>query len=74
MPEASAVVVAIVTPLKLNFTVVPVPFAAGVIEPETLKTGIAVIVNVATVKFALLTVAGAEVGLKVKPLFVGVTV
>jgi hypothetical protein len=71
-PDASAVVVRAAAPL--NVSVVPPPLAAGLTVPETLHVGIGVAVKLPAVTFAPLTVTGALVGLKVKPVFDGVTV
>jgi hypothetical protein len=74
LPEASAVAVATVVPLRVKVTVVPAPFALGVIDPETVKVGTDVAVNVETVTLALVTPAGALGGLNAKPDLEGVTV
>jgi hypothetical protein len=71
-PEASAVVLALAAPLSVS--VVPVPFAAGLTVPEMLQFAIGVAVKLTAVTFAPLTVTGWLVGLKVKPVFDGVTV
>ena len=65
-------VVPLDVPLSVN--VVPVPLAAGLTVPEMLKVGTAVAVKLTAVTFAPLTVTGWLVGLKVKPVFDGVTV
>jgi hypothetical protein len=72
LPEASAVVVPLAGPL--NVSVVPVPLAAGLTLPEMLHVGIGVAVKLTAVMFAPLTVTGALAGLKVTPVFDGVTV
>jgi hypothetical protein len=71
-PDASAVVVPLAVPL--NVSVVPLPLAAGLTVPEMLHVGTGVAVKLTAVTFAPLTVTGALVGLKVKPVFDGVTV
>ena len=68
MPEASAVVVALVAPL--NATVAPLP---PLIVPDIVQV-IAVAVKLTPVMFALLIVTGRLAGLRVKPLLLGVTV
>jgi hypothetical protein len=71
-PDASAVVVALAVPL--NVSVAPLPLAAGLTVPEMLHVGMGVAVKLTAVTLAPLTVTGALVGLKVKPVFDGVTV
>ena len=50
------------------------PFAAGLTVPEMLHVWTDVAVKLTPVTFAPLTVTGWLVGLKVKPVFDGVTV
>ena len=69
-----AVVVALEAPLKV--TVAPAPPVVGVIVPEMLNVGggCAVAVKFRPVTLAEAMVAGSEAGLKVNPVWVGVTV
>ena len=69
-----AVVVALEAPLRV--TVAPDPPAAGLNVPEIEKVadGCAVAVKFRPVTLAEAIVAGSEAGLKVKPVWLGVTV
>ena len=69
-----AIVVALEAPL--NVTVAPDPPAAGLIVPEIEKVagGCAVAVKFKPVTLAEAMVAGSEAGLKVNPVWLGVTV
>jgi hypothetical protein len=71
-PEASAVVVPLAAPV--NVIVVPVPLAGGLTVPEMLQVGSGAAVKLTAVTFAPLTVTGWLVGVKVNPVFDGVTV
>jgi hypothetical protein len=69
-----AVVVALEVPLSV--TVAPTPPAAGLIVPEIEKVagGCAVAVKFKPATLADAMVAGSEAGLKVNPVWLGVTV
>jgi hypothetical protein len=69
----SAVAIATVVELWLRLTVAPPPAEAGVMEPETVKVG-AEAVKLIPLTFAPFTVTACELGLKLNPDFVGVTV
>jgi hypothetical protein len=73
-PEPLATVVALEVPLKV--TVAPAPPVVGLIVPEIEKVagGCAVAVKFKPVTLAEAMVAGSEAGLKVNPVWLGVTV
>ena len=70
-PDELVVVVAAAAPLRV--TVAPLPPLVGVIVPEMLKLAVAVEVKFAPVMLAVESVSASEVGLKVKPVWLGVT-
>jgi hypothetical protein len=71
LPDASAVVVALLVPLSV--TVVPLPADEGLTVPERLQVW-AVAVKVTPLTFAPLTVTARDKGLKLNPALLGVTV
>ena len=72
-PEAFAVVVALAAPLRVNVVPEP-PVPLTVPEMENVCGAVAVEVKLTPVMFAAVIVSASEVGLNVKPVWLGVTV
>ena len=71
LPDASAITVVVVPPLKVTVAELP---PLPLIDPETLKIGVTADVKLTPVTFAPLTVTLWLAGVKVMPVFDGVTV